>query len=145
MAKKIINNLSKDDIIALYKYVCRYEICIKSNKEQFNINNQELEKLIKAHDIYLDTCAKKKLARAHKHKNYILFEQYCKSKASGKDKAHHLMRHVRNSIAHGHIKKDNAYENFILYDNNGKNDTMWGKIGVKSFFELIEKLENSKK
>lgn len=145
MAQKIINKLSKDDIIELYKYVCRYETCIKPNKEQFDINNKELEKLIRMHDIYLDTCAKKNHTKALKHRYHILYEQYSKSKASGKDKAHHLMRHIRNCIAHGYIQKDKADENFILYDNNGTRDTMSGKIGVKSFYELIKKLENSKK
>lgn len=51
-------------------------------------------------------------AKALKSRYYIVFEQ---TKPCGKDNdvVHHLLRHIRNAIAHGHIIKRGII-NFIL-------------------------------
>lgn len=140
------NNLSPIDVVNLYHYICEYESFIKHEPGQFDISNKELDKFIRHYDIYFDTCAKKNVSKAKKHDHYMLFEQNKNSKASKNDKAHHLLRHIRNSIAHGWISKvDGKTERYNLTDNNGRKDTMWGYIGVKVLYQLITKLIESKK
>lgn len=142
--KGFINGLTKEEICQLYQFVCDYEENIKLYPTQFDITTKEIEKLKKECDLFFDTLAKKNFPKAYKHSYYILYEQNKNSKASKDDKAHHLMRHIRNSIAHGRIKK-NAGDILVLKDRNDIKDTMEGKISSKLLFRLIDVLIKSKK
>ena len=139
-----VNDLTKDEICLLYKFVCEYEENIKDYPRSFDISTKELERLIRDNDLYLDTYAQKNFSKAYKHSSHILFEQYVRSKVSKDDKAHHLMRHIRNAIAHGNIKRLSG-DLISLKDHNGKRYTMDGKISIKLLFQLIESLVNSNK
>lgn len=144
----IINGLNAIDITNLYHYACEYEVCIKPYPGSFDISNKNLDKFLNRYDIYLNTCAQSNRSRAKKHEYYFLYEQYVKSKASGRDKAHHLLRHIRNSIAHGMVNMiDEKHQILELSDfsvNTGK-DTMWAKISVPILYQLITKLIETKK
>lgn len=143
----VINGLNSVDVEKLYIYVCEYAANIEGNPGSFDITNPTLCELLKKHDIYLDSFNKTNVAKTKRHVNYILFEQYVKSKASRNDKAHHLLRHLRNSIAHGLIKKIKTknIEYYELADKNEKRGTMMGTIKVQVFYSLIENLINSNK
>ena len=54
-----------------------------------------------------------------------------------------MLRHIRNSIAHGRIKK-NAGDILVLKDCNTTKDTMEGKIPSKLLFLLIDILIKSR-
>lgn len=147
MAKKdkgYVNGLTKDEICRLYQFVCTYEYDIKEYPTHFDITSKDIEKLKKECDLYFDTLAKKNFSKAYKYSYYILYEQNKRSKASKDDKAHHLMRHIRNSIAHGRIKK-NPGDILIIKDCNNTKDTMEGKISVKLLYRLIDVLIKSRK
>lgn len=140
----IINGLTKEEICQLYQFVCDYEENIKFYPTCFDITTKKIEKFKKEYDLFFDTLAKRNFAKAYKHSYYFLYEQNKNSKASKDDKAHHLLRHIRNSIAHGKIKK-NAGDILVLKDCNTTKDTMEGKIPSKLLFQLIDVLIKSRK
>lgn len=141
----IIQNLSPIDISNLYLYLYDYENEIKGAPGSFDITNKMIDEFIKKHDIYLDTCNKKKLTTAKKHKFYFLFDQQKNSKVSKDDKAHHLLRHIRNSIAHCLIKRNDQNSNvYEMTDSNGHRNTMYGYINTSVFYQLITLLIQSK-
>lgn len=149
--QEIISGLTPIDIVRLYQYVCEYEDNVKEIPGEFDINNKEIDKIKNKYDIYFETCAKRNLSKARKHAYFLLFEQTRNSKASKDDKAHHLMRHIRNSIAHGHITKRTVKKNkvnveiFEITDKNHYRDTMWGQISASALFQLLSTLINSRK
>lgn len=149
--QEIISGLTPIDIVRLFQYVCEYEDNVKETPGEFDINYKGIDKIKSKYDIYFDTCAKRNLSKARKHSYFLLFEQTRNSKASKDDKAHHLMRHIRNSIAHGHITKRTVKKNkvnveiFEITDKNHYRDTMWGQISVSALFQLLSALINSRK
>lgn len=143
IAPKIINGLQVKDVILLYNYLSMYEISVKEFSGKFDIDDKKVKTFLDRYDIYLTTMAKKNLSKANKHKLYVRFEQKKNSKASGSDIAHHLLRHIRNSIAHVRIEKQ-AGDIYVLTDNNGKVDTMETKLPEKVLKGLIEVLLKSK-
>jgi hypothetical protein len=131
---KSINKLSKKDIEILYSYIYVYHKYISNYYGTFNYNAQEVKKFCLNNDI------KKKEYKNTKTKyNYFWFSTYQDNKTKVNDIACHLLRHVRNSIAHVRfIKKRNKQAYYILddYDNNGIH-TMHGVIRVDLFWDFI--------
>lgn len=85
----------------------------------------------------------KQIERKSSNTNIIY---YLKKKPKGKrnDVVHHLFRHVRNSVAHGHVIKSGR--NKLRFDDFSMNDnkTMEGIIDQKVFQLLMEKLKSAK-
>lgn len=149
--REIIQGLAPIDIVRLFQYVCEHENNVKSNPGKFDISYKGINKIKNKYDIHFGTCAQRNISKAKKHKFYLLFEQKKNSKASKDDKAHHLMRHIRNSIAHGYIKKKSIKKNkanieiFEITDKNPYRNTMRGEISVPALFQLISELIKSRK
>lgn len=137
------NIISKSDKARMFDYLREYQYTIKMHFGKFNYNNKNLQNFLSANDIYLgrlnQTCKKE----AVKHNHSILFEQ-TKPHNKANDIVHHLLRHLRNSIAHGRIsKKGNS--TFLLEDKStdGRTVKMTGKIDSTLFFKLIDFLKNA--
>lgn len=137
------NIISKSDKAKMFDYLGEYENVIKKKRGQFDYNNKNLQNFLFANDIYLgrlnQTCKKE----AAKHNYSILFEQ-TKPQNKTNDIVHHLLRHLRNSIAHGRItKKGNT--TYLLKDmsTDGRTVKMTGEIDSKLFFKLIDFLKNT--
>ena len=76
--------------------------------------------------------------KAINHQYHILYEQN-KPKNKVNDEVHHLLRHLRNAIAHGRIrKKGSKLFQFSDETPDGNGVTMIGEIDYKLFFELID-------
>lgn len=124
------NNLSKEDVNSFYNYLCLYETEIKQQYGQYNFE----------HSDFINFCSKNKIERKNRKSkldNKFYFETFQRDKIN--DKAHHLLRHIRNSVAHGLVQKKG--KNFILRDfNRNNNETMYGCIRVDLFWNFIEKL-----
>ena len=138
--QKAHNPLNQKNTIKCYSYLARYEKEVKENGGQYNI--EHIQDFLADNDIYLETLTKNNMRRAVKHNNWILFEQNKRNKSSKDDVAHHLLRHIRNSIAHVYITKYNGDIHIEDYQNNRK--TMQGKISEDLFFLLIDKLISTK-
>lgn len=138
------NRLNQKEISYLYNYLVTFEKEIKDKAGLYNIEEKFLRNFLCKEDIFLTTMAKSSVVKARRHQYYIRFEQNKRNPISNTDVAHHLMRHIRNSIAHGNLFKSNK-DVYIFTDTNGKNDTMEGKLPMEKFNKLLELLQNSKK
>ena len=136
------NIISKSDKAKMFDYLKDYQDNIKQNFGKYDYCNKIFQKFISQNDIYLGRLNKVCKSKASKHQNYILFEQD-KPKNKSNDCIHHLLRHLRNAVAHGRIKKVGSM--FIIEDTtkNGNNSTMCGKIDYKLFFDLINLAKNT--
>ena len=124
------NNLSKEDVNSFYNYLCLYETEIKQQYGQYNFE----------HSDFINFCIKNKIERKNRKSkldNKFYFETFQIDKIN--DKAHHLLRHIRNSVTHGLVQKKG--KNFILHDfNRNNNETMFGCIRVDLFWNFINEL-----
>lgn len=135
--------ISKQDKVFLYDYLCEFENEIKQHFGCYDFNDKKLQRFLFDHDIYIGAYNKTNRKKIIKHKYYLLFEQK-KTKGKRNDVVHHLFRHVRNSVAHGHVIKSGR--NKLRFDDFSKNDnkTMEGIIDQKVFQLLMEKLKSAK-
>ncbi|WP_308395915.1 hypothetical protein [Prevotella sp.] len=131
MANKTI---SQKDKAKMFDFLKDYQDNIKPNFGNYDYLNQEFQKFISTNDIYLGSFSKKCKAKASKHQYFILFEQN-KPRNNDNDVIHHLLRHIRNAIAHGRIKREDNI--FQLKDYNNHHKTMSGKIDRMLLFDLI--------
>lgn len=137
------NKISEADKAKMFDYLKDYQDNIKPNFGKYDLNDKKLQKFLSVNDIYLGRMNKKCEAKANKHQYFILYEQD-KPKKRDNDEVHHLLRHIRNSIAHGRIGKKSR-NLFLLIDKspNGEKLTMFGEIDYKLLFDLISLLKNS--
>lgn len=137
------NIISESDKAQMFDYLKDYQDNIKPNFGKYDLNDKKLQKFLSINDIYLGRMNKKCEVKAKKHQYSILYEQD-KPKKRDNDEVHHLLRHIRNSIAHGRIRKKGSNV-FYLIDKspNGEKITMVGKINYKLFFELVSLLKDS--
>ena len=135
--------ISKEDKIRLFDFLGEYERSISSSFGCYNSEDSSLQRFLTECDIFIGSYNKKSRGKAIKHKRYILFEQNT-PKGKDNDVVHHLLRHIRNSIAHNHIQKVEKNKFHLEDMSDSNNVTMEGKIDSKVFFALLEKLKNTK-
>lgn len=143
MARK--SKLSEKDIVHLYEYLCQYESELKTAAGKFDINDPNVQKVISENRIYLDSCNQQAKRKISKHKYYVLYAHRSDNPLSKKDKAHHLLRHIRNSIAHGLINKESGNILRLTDLNQSGNMTMEGKIEFNVLKQLLSAIIQSKK
>lgn len=133
--------ISKTDKVAMFDYLTDYEHIIKKNFGKYNLQDITLQKFLTDNSIYLGGLNKDNKLDSRNFSNYILFEQN-KPPHSPNDEAHHLLRHCRNAIAHGKIKKIDSStlsikDNFIT---GMQSISMEGRIRCKLFLKLLNHL-----
>ncbi len=129
----------RDDIPILYTFLISFEKDIKSKAGAYNIESSTFVKFCKSNGIKCkDSIAKKEIDKKDKTENYFFFSTN-RNIVSKQDKAHHLLRHIRNSIAHALVSKKKQY--YLLTDyNSNKNLSMNAKIRVDLFESFIAEL-----
>ncbi len=132
------NVISETDKAKMFDYLKDYQDNIKQNFGKYNYDNRNFQKFLSVNDIYLGRLNQKCKGKVSKHQYYILFEQN-KPRNKENDVIHHLLRHLRNAIAHGRIRKKGK-NIFQLNDKtpDGQNLTMFGELDYKLFFDLID-------
>ena len=137
MGKTInINNLSKEEINSFYDFVCDYELNIKNKYGNYNLNDTKL----------IAFCATNHIALKNKRSKlpYLFwFSTHQDKRTKINDKAHHLMRHIRNAFAHGLIKKEGKNFTFQDYSTIGT-QTMGGHIRCVLFWAMLDLLKHTK-
>ena len=141
--------LSKNnDLPRLYSFLVKYEKNIKEKARSFNIDSPSFIAFCKQNEIKCkNSLAKRELDKKDKTKNYFYFSTAV-NKISKNDHAHHLLRHIRNSIAHALVTKEKDF--YIMSDKNSNLKTsMTAKIKIDLFdsfiIELIKTYSNIKK
>ena len=133
---KNINNLSQDDICKFYEFVCQYELEVKYHFGDYNFDANVLRQFCINNNIVFG----KRKASPYR----FVFEANKPKDKQQNDKAHHLLRHIRNAFCHGLVRKEGKL--FILTDRNKNgNESMNAKIWVDLFWSLIDILLKTKK
>ena len=132
------NVISEPDKAKMFDYLKDYQDNIKPNFGKYNLVDKKLQKFLSENDIYIGRLNQKCKGKAINHQYHILYEQN-KPKNKVNDEVHHLLRHLRNAIAHGRIrKKGSKLFQFSDETPDGNGVTMIGEIDYKLFFELID-------
>jgi len=137
---------SKDALFKMYKYLTTYENTIAIYPGDFDLESKELQQFLVKQDIIIKPVSKSKFVKDLARNNYIVY--ICGDhKMEYDDKAHDLLRHIRNSIGHALITKTAANRAcFNLIDKNkNQSITMRGNIEEALFFALLEQLIKTKK
>ncbi len=135
--------IANKDKVRCFDFLSEFENTIKRNFGSYNISDNHLRQFLNENRIFLGKTNKSDRAAALKSKYYIVFEQ--KKPRNGKnDKVHHLLRHIRNAMAHGHITKTGRDEFHIEDMKESGIITMEGNIGKKEFFMLLEQLKKTR-
>ena len=137
------NVISEPDKAKMFDYLKDYQDNIKPNFGKYNLVDKKLQKFLSVNDIYIGRLNQKCKGKAINHQYHILYEQN-KPKNKVNDEVHHLLRHLRNAIAHGRIrKKGSKLFQFSDETPDGNSVTMIGEIDYKLFFELIDLAKNT--
>lgn len=138
-----INNLSVNDIEKFYNYLCDFEINHKASYGHFDFYDSQFQN-------FCDTNKIKQKGRNYKGKQdknngtlWFTANQDKKSKIN--DVGHHLLRHIRNSFAHGLVKKKGQFYYFEDFSPNKTSQTMGGRMRCDLFWPFLEKLISTKK
>lgn len=127
-----INNKEK---VTLFDYLTRFEKKIKNNRGHYDLSNNQLQTFINENDIAFCSYQAKGI-KAKEHNAYFQYEY------QAANKAHDLMRHIRNAIAHGNITKKDGYFWLTDYTTKGTK-TLEAKIPTDIFWDFLTELENT--
>lgn len=138
--------LSDSNKVKFYNFIVDYETYISNNFGHYNINEPAIVEFCEKHKILLGSDCKTNDKRIAQYKFYILWDDRRPAKyknSIGNDTAHNLLRHIRNSMAHGNVSSENR-QKFNLADYNSENrQTMRGKISCNLFFDLMNVITES--
>lgn len=129
-----INKLSKDDIGKAYRFIYIFEKEVKSRYGEFDFSSEDIDKFCHEYKI------KKKEKRTTKlTENYFWFDTQKAKGVQNNDFAHNLLRHIRNTMAHGNFKKVRDRKAYYIFEDYNKNNTqtMFGKISVDLFWKFL--------
>ncbi len=127
--------LNKEDKVKLFNYLTHFEKNIKNNRGHYDLSNNQLQTFINENDISF--CSHKaKGIDTKEHNAYFQYEY------QAANKAHDLMRHIRNAIAHGNITKKDGYFWLTDYTTKGTK-TLDAKIKTDVFWNFLTELENT--
>lgn len=133
------SNLTQKEIAQFYDYLCEYEANIKKDYGRFHFDAPNFQQFCKTNNIK----PKGKNTKNQKD-NSFWFSTHQDKGRKVNDIAHHLLRHIRNSFAHGLIKK--AGENFVFEDyNTMTRQTMGGRMKKDLFWSFLKTLILTKK
>lgn len=140
--------LSERNKVKIYDYISLYEWNISKRFGEFNLKDTDLISFRESNSILLGSLCNSNKDKIRKYKFFILWDDDKPSKYNKdvkNDSAHNLLRHIRNSMAHGLIFAENR-QKFALEDlNKNNNVSMYGKISSKLFFQLIEAIIQTSK
>lgn len=145
-----LKGFSKQEIFDLYKYLCIYENKIKILKNSAEIYTRypqlkELENLLKLFTINYANNEGMQFLGEFVPKDSV----YCTNAKSSK--TYNFLYHLRNSIAHGQIEKDNNYIFLIDYNLTKEKNSYEikkrfsgrGNIESSVAFNIIELINNT--
>lgn len=144
-----MNKLSKDNIVLFYKYLCKFEHDYKNSYGKFDFEDKKFVKFCKDSSIQPKGNKAMHNAKGDSHGGYLWFTSHqIKTQNNINDKAHHLLRHIRNAFAHGLITSDKKYFHFKDYHLSRKGTiepTMGGYIKKELFWPFVDELIKTKK
>lgn len=137
-----VNNLSVNDIEKFYNYLCDFEINHKWSAGHFDFYDSQFQNFCNTNNI----TPKERNYKGKKHTNNGSLRFTSKQdKNKINDVGHNLLKHIRNSIAHGLVKKKGRFYYFEDFSTNKTSQTMSGRMRCDLFWPFLEKLISTKK
>lgn len=139
--------LKDKDILSFYQYLYEYEAEIKNEYGRFCIDDNNVNQFVTGNNIFLGSINNKNdIRKSTNYDNFILWEEGAINSKSNKDRAHALLRRIRNAFAHGKlIDKKSGFFELSDYDDKKQKDTLHGIISYQLLYELIDVLKETKK
>ncbi len=138
--------LSDSNKVKFYNFIVDYETSISDNFGHYNIDDPAIVSFCEDNKILLGSDCTSNDKRISQYKFYILWDNRKPDKYKnykGNDTAHNLLRHIRNSMAHGNLSSVNR-QKFNLADyNSDHRQTMRGKISCNLFFDLLDIIQKT--
>lgn len=128
--------MNKEDKILMFDCLNKLNDAIKCIGH-YNFGNNDLQTFIMNNDIYIERYGKRHIKAANAKHNYIVLT----FDSTISDKAHDILRHFRNSIAHSLVKKPKGKQYYQFQDKNKcGNESMVARIRTDLFKSLIENI-----
>ena len=141
------NKLSESNIVKLYRFLFAFEKEYANCYGKFNLSDGRIISFKEKENILLGSMCKTNEKKINGAKYFILWDDAKPDRFKSmpnNDSAYNLLKHLRNSIAHGNIISENR-QKFSLNDYNRANNlSMKGKISNKLFFQLLELIISTK-
>ena len=141
MKQEEINGFTDDEVIDLYRFVCLYEqggFKYFNTLEDVYLSHPSLEHILPSCLGYLEL-QQTGLKEIQKVDLRVLKNKICFNKSENKDKALSFLAHLRNSIAHGLVFKEN--QQVIITDYSITKPTSFSARGIMDY-DLFMKLIN---
>lgn len=134
MANFSINKLSEEDIKRAYRFIYIFEKEVSNKFGTFDFENEAIKQFCREHRISKKANRDTKLTD-----NYFWFDTMKPKDVRNNDFAHNFLRHIRNAMSHGNLKKEKSRKAFYIMEDFNKNNkkTMYGRINANIFWEYL--------
>lgn len=138
--------MNKEDKVLLMNCLTKLNKAIKDSIGHYDLNDSVLQNFIKTNSISIEKYGKRNLKKMESKKIFILsrFESEEKNKTNSSapaDRAHDILRHFRNAIAHSLVTKPRGKDFYEIKDyNKNSNQTMFAHIRIDLFESLIDEI-----
>lgn len=137
-----VNNLSVSDIENFYNFLCDFEINHKGSVGHFDFYDSQFQNFCNANNI--NPKGRRDKENKNKNNGSIWFTSK-QDKNKINDVGYNLLKHFRNSIAHGLVKKKGQFYYFEDYSQNKASQTMGGRMRSDIFWSFVDELIKTKK
>lgn len=137
-----VNNLSVSDIEKFYNYLCDFEINHKGSSGHFDFYDNQFQNFCNTNNI--NPKGRRDKENKNKNNGSIWFASK-QDKNKINDVGYNLLKHLRNSIAHGLVKKKGQFYYFEDYSLNKASQTMGGRMRSDIFWSFVDELIKTKK
>lgn len=125
--------MNKSEKIELFDLLQKLNNAIIGTVGHYDLSDVTLQTFIKQNNIMIDKHGKRNKKKAASHSNYFIvtFDSgYHANPNNGiPDKAHDILRHIRNSIAHSLVVTRRGKNSFEMTDKNKcGNESMFAKV-----------------
>ncbi len=129
--------LNQEEKVKCYEFILQYESEIKHNYGNYNWDSPVINN-------YCNRLTINKKTKRGEQKSHYYFWFDTNKKGNINDFAHHFLRHIRNAMAHGNIKKEKKMIKVSDYNTNQK-ETMKGQLPASHFFEFLNTVVSTKR
>lgn len=134
------SKLTKDEKVKAFDFLLTFESKIYHEYGKYDWEYKPLVKFCS------DNKIKRKGSRKDKYGNFFWFDtkQHEVNGIKINDMAHHFLRHIRNAVAHGNIRKESK---MVIVDdyNTTPKQTMHGQLPIGLFWQFLQLVQDSRK
>lgn len=133
--------MNKNNKAELYELLDKLNKAIKENIGHYDLGSPILQNFLSINDIKIDSLGKRNIKKYKSQHNFILVNfESANSKSKITDKAHDVLRHLRNSLAHSLVFQKGKNEYQLIDKNKADNESMNALIRKDLLFTLVDEI-----